>query len=187
VVKEGKLCKFYLIWKLHKSANAAGIRTRPIAAGIDYITGPASHFLHCQLQREVWKHKNVLKDSLDPIQIFESFSATCEIRLTTADVAAFYPYIRLDRGMAALRCFMDNHTSFNQTLKDLCLRLANYVRRKFYVGCKELGCDIYHQHSRTAMGSSLSVVYAVIFMIHLESPILDNPRFPPFIQLYCLY
>jgi hypothetical protein len=59
VVKEGKLRKFYLIWKLHKSANAAGILTRPIAAAIDYITGAASHFLHCQLQREVWKHKNV--------------------------------------------------------------------------------------------------------------------------------
>jgi hypothetical protein len=35
VVKEGKLCKFYLNWKLHKSANAAGIRTRPIAAAIN--------------------------------------------------------------------------------------------------------------------------------------------------------
>jgi hypothetical protein len=46
VVKEGKLlCKFYLIWKLPKSANAAGIRTRPIAAAIDCITGSALHFL----------------------------------------------------------------------------------------------------------------------------------------------
>jgi hypothetical protein len=184
VEKEGKLCKFYLIWKLHKPANAAGIRTRPIAAAIDYITGPASHFLHCQLQREVWKHKNVLKDSLDLIRIFESFSATCKFRLTTADVAALYPSIRLDRGMAALRWFMDNHTSFNQTLKDLCLRLANFVLTNNYVQCKELGGDIYHQHIGTAMGTSFSVVYAVIFMIHLESPILEDPRFRSFIQLY---
>jgi hypothetical protein len=33
----GKLMIFYLIWNLHKSANAAGIRIRPIAAAIDYI------------------------------------------------------------------------------------------------------------------------------------------------------
>jgi hypothetical protein len=32
-------------------------------------------------------------------------------------------------------------------------------------------------------GTSFSVVYAVIFMIHLESPILEDPRFRPFIQL----
>jgi hypothetical protein len=86
--------------------------------------------------------------------------------------------------MAALRRFMDNHTSFNQTLKDLCLRLANFVLTKKYVQCKELGGDIYHQHIGTAMGTSFSTVYAVIFMIHLESPILEDPRFRSFIQVY---
>jgi len=167
-------------------ANAAGIRTRPIAAAIDYVTGPASHFLHCQLQKEVWKHNNVLKDSLDLIREFEtaSFSAVGEIRLTTADVVALYPSIRLDRGMAALQWFMDNHTSFNQTLKDLCLRLANFVLTNNYVECEELECGIYRQHIGTAMGTSFSVVYAVIFMIRLESPILEDPRFRRFIKLY---
>jgi hypothetical protein len=85
--------------------------------------------------------------------------------------------------MAALRWFMDNQTSFNQTLMDLCLRLANFVRTNNYVECKELGCDIYHQHIGTAMRTSVSVVYAVIFMIHLESPISEDPRFRPFIEL----
>jgi hypothetical protein len=89
---------------------------------------------------------------MDLIRFFESFSATCEIRLTTADVAALYPSIRLDRGMATLRWFMDNHTSSNQTLKDLCLRLAIFVLTNNYVECKELGCDIYRQHIGTAMG-----------------------------------
>jgi hypothetical protein len=86
--------------------------------------------------------------------------------------------------MAALRLFMDNHTSFNQTLKDLCVRLANFVLTNIYVECKELGCDIYHQHIGTVMGTSFLVVYAVMFRIHLESPILEDPRFRPFIQLY---
>jgi hypothetical protein len=33
------------------------------------------------------------------------------------------------------------------------------------------------------MGTSFSVVYAVIFMILLESPILEDPRFRQFIKL----
>ena len=41
VAKEGRLCKFYLNWKLHKMANAAGIQTRSIVEAINYVTGPA--------------------------------------------------------------------------------------------------------------------------------------------------
>jgi hypothetical protein len=44
--KGGRLCKFYIIWMLHKAAYAAGLRSRPIAAAKNYVTGPASHFLH---------------------------------------------------------------------------------------------------------------------------------------------
>jgi hypothetical protein len=61
------LCNFYIIWKLHKAANASGLSSRPIAAATDYVTGPASHFLHSQLQEDVLKHPHVLRDSLDLI------------------------------------------------------------------------------------------------------------------------
>ena len=75
------------------------------------------------------EHSNVLKDSLDLIRelVTASFCAVSEPRLTMADVVALYPSIRLERGRAALLWFMDDHTCFNQTLKDLCLRLANFV------------------------------------------------------------
>ena len=184
--KSGKLCSFYIIWKLHKAANATGLRSRPIAAALDYVTGPASHFLHCQLQEEVWRHPHVLKDSLDLIRIIEAMriDAVGQIRLTTADVSALYPSIRLERGMAALRWFMDNHTGFNQTLKDLCLRLAHFVLTNNFVVCKELDHAIYRQNIGTAMGTSFSVIYAVIFMIRLETPIIDDARFRPHIRLY---
>ena len=33
--------------------------------GSNYVTGPASHFLHHHMQMEGWKHSNVLKDSMD--------------------------------------------------------------------------------------------------------------------------
>lgn len=184
--KTGRLCRFYIIWKLHKAANASGLRSRPIAAALDYVTGPASHFLHCQLQDAVWRHQHVLKDSLDLIRIVEGlrFESAEQVVLTAADVNALYPSIQLERGMAALRWFMDTHTSFNQTLKDLCLRLAHFVLTNNYVVCEELGSAIYRQHIGTAMGTSFSVVYAVIFMIRLETPIINDQRFSPFIRLY---
>ena len=184
--KKGRLCKFYILWKLHKAANAAGLRSRPIAAAIGYITGPASHFLHCQLKEAVWKHPFVLKDSLDLIRILETwrFDADEQIMLTAADVNALYPSIRLQDGLAALRWFMDHHTDFNHTLKDLCMELAHFVLTNNYVECEELGSAVYHQIVGTAMGTTFSVIYAIIFMIWLESPIVNNPRFSQYIRLY---
>ena len=69
-------------------AKAAGIQQRPI----NNVTGPELHFLHCQLQREAWKHSSAFKDSLDLIRELEtaSFSALSKPRLTTADVVALY-------------------------------------------------------------------------------------------------
>ena len=185
-VEGGRLCTFYIIWKLHKAANACGLRSRPIAAAIEYVTGPASHFLHSQLKEAVWKHPHVLKDSMELIRTIRGlrFDADEQIMLTAADVNALYPSIQLERGMAALRWFMDHHTSFNQTLKDLCLRLAHFVLTNNYVVCKELGDAIYRQIVGTAMGTSFSVVYAVIFMIRLESPIVNDARFRQYIRLY---
>ena len=81
----------------------------------------------------------------------------------------------------ALLQFMYIHTSFNQTLKDLWL--ANFILTDNHVECEELECGIYRQHVATAMGTSLSVVYAVIFMILLETPIVEDPRLRQFSKL----
>jgi len=182
----GRMCNFYIIWKLHKAASATGVRSRPIAAAIDYVTGPASHFLHSQLKEAVWKHPHVLKDSLMLIRILEglNFEPGEPIRLTAADVNALYPSIQLDKGLAALKWFMEHHTDFNQTLKDLCLKLAYFVLTNNYVVCEDVGCAIYRQMIGTAMGTTFSVVYAIIFMIWLETPVVNDRRFSPYIRLY---
>ncbi len=98
------MCKFYIIWKLHNAANAAGLRSRPIAAAINYVTRPASHFLHSQLKEAVWRHPHVLRESLDLIRMVEGlrYDAAEQIMLTAADVNALYPSIPLKRGMTAL-------------------------------------------------------------------------------------
>ncbi len=107
--------------------------------------------------------------------------------LTAADFNALYPSIQLERGMTALWWSMEQHTCINQTLKDLCLRLAHFVLTNNYVECEELGDATNGQIIRligTAMGTSFSVVYAVIFMIWLETLILNDERFSEYILLY---
>ena len=53
-----------------------------------------------------------------------------------------------------------------------------------YFESKELGGTMYQQVVGAAMGTSFSVMYAVIFMIWLETPIVDSERFRSGIQLY---
>jgi hypothetical protein len=74
--------------------------------------------------------------------------------LTAADVNALYPSIQLERGTTALPWFMEQHTSFNQTPKDLCLKLAHSVLTKNYVEREELGDASYRQIIGRAMGTS---------------------------------
>ncbi len=113
-VKGGRLCLFYIIWKLHKAPCANGLRSRPIAAAIKYVTGQATHFLHCQLQGDVRKHPHILRDSLDLIRILEDrqLKSAGRAMLNSADVVALYPSIRLEQGMIALQWFMDRHKEF---------------------------------------------------------------------------
>ena len=90
---------------LHHMETA--VRSRPIAAAIDYVTGPASHFFHSQLKEAVWKHQHVLKDSLTLIRILKglNFEPGEPTRLTAAHLNALYPSIQVDKGLAALSCF----------------------------------------------------------------------------------
>jgi hypothetical protein len=69
-------------------------------------------------------------------------------------------------------------------LKDLCLKMAHFVLTHNYVECKKLNGTMHQQVVGTALGTSFSVVYAIIFMIWLETPIVESERFRSCIQLY---
>ena len=173
------LCKFYVIWKLHKPANVQGVRTRPISPNIGYPTGQISNFLHSQLAEAVFMHPHVLKDSLSLIRMLENMnlSPDQEIFLTSADIAAPYPSINIEDGLEAMRWFMKEHTNIPDNLQKLYLRLARFVLENNYVECRGLseGC-FFRQKIGTAMGTSFSVTYATIFMIWLETPIVNEFR-----------
>ena len=176
-VKRDRLANFYVIWKLHKKANAQGVRTRPISNNIGYPTSQVSHFLHSQLIDSVNTHAHVLTDSLSLIRQLESMSFLPEqnILLTSADVAALYPSINIEDGMKALQWFMTKHSNIPQNLQPKYLKLARFVLENNYVECKDIEGS-FLQKIGTAMGTSFSVTYATIFMIWLETPIIDEFR-----------
>ena len=97
-LKRARLAHFYVIWKLHRTASAQGVRSRPISNNIGYPTGQVSHFLHCQLIDVVNAHTHVLKDSLSLIRQPESLSFSLEMNifLTLADAAALYSSINIE-------------------------------------------------------------------------------------------
>mmetsp|Transcript_40948 Transcript_40948/g.85450 ORF Transcript_40948/g.85450 Transcript_40948/m.85450 type:complete len:573 (-) Transcript_40948:730-2448(-) len=185
-LKRARLANFYVIWKLHKKANAQGVRSRPISNNIGYPTGQVSHFLHCQLIDAVNAHTHVLKDSLSLIRQLESLSFSPEqnILLTSADVAALYPSINIEDGMKALQWFMAQHSSIPLNLQPKYLKLARFVLENNYVDCKGIEGS-FLQKIGTAMGTSFSVTYATIFMIWLETPIINE--FQQQIVLYKRY
>ena len=101
-----------------------------------------------------------------------------EIYITTAHVAALYPSINIDAGTEALLCFMHEHTRIAASLQALYLNLARFILENNYVECQDLeeGSTIFLQNIGTAMGTTFSVTYATIFMIWLETPIINDFR-----------
>ena len=70
---------------------------------------------------------------------------------------------------------MANHTRIPHGLQLIYLRLARFVLDNHYVECEGIP-GAFLQKIGTAMGTSFSVTYATIFMIWLETPILDEFR-----------
>ncbi len=75
--------------------------------------------------------------------------------------------------MKALRWSMAEHPSKPQNLQPKYLRLARFVLENSYVECK--GAEgAFLQRIGTATGTSLSVTYATVFMIRLETPMSND-------------
>ena len=88
-----------------------------------------------------------------------------------------YQSIDIEQGLAALDWFIKEHTTFPEHLRKFFLDLALFVLGNNYVECEGLeGPTIFLQKISTAMGITFSVTYATIFMIWLETPIINEFR-----------
>jgi hypothetical protein len=184
-VAEGILNKFYIIWKLHKAAKANGLYSRPIASGIGFFTEQMSHYLDSQLKDAVFRHDYVLKDSTQLARILNKLRIVQDepVFIAAADVCALYPSIPLQDGLKALRWFLDEYMpELHNKAKHLYVAIAQFILQSNFIECVGIDDAIYLQQIGTAMGTSFSVVYAIIFMLWLEQPIVT--KFQRFIALY---
>ena len=182
-LKEPHLCPIYLLWKLHKAADpVSGLRTRAIIPNVGYFTCQISTWLHHQLNPWVLKHKHVLKDSLSLCRTLDDIRLPENIKIATFDVTALYPSIDLERGLYSLEWFIRKFTNFDEPLMHFIIALARFVLTNCFIECQELNGRIFHQLIGTAMGTTFSVVYAVIHMIHVESAVVE--QFSENITLY---
>jgi hypothetical protein len=179
-----QLSGFYLIIKVHKMINGK-IPTRPIQPSISTVTEHIARWLHSIIQQDVFTHVNVIRNTEAWIK------ATQDLRiigkkptLIIMDVEALYPSIDIEEGLTAFEWFLNTHcTSIHKGMLQFILELARIVLKENYI--EAWPCGIYQQTAGTAMGSAFAVVYAIIFMIWYETPIIE--QFKEHITLYGRY
>ena len=173
-VEKGELCSCYPLAKVHKSPDENGVFSRLIIPGEKYITEQASNFLDSQFQSAVSKNDIILKDSSQLVAILDQMTIQEgeELLLNSADVTALYPSINIEDGLKALDWFMDKYMKHcPPDTRQFILVLARWVLENNYV---EFEGVIYHQLIGTAMGTIFSVMFANIFMLWLEMPIVEK-------------
>ena len=146
LLQRARLADFYVIWKLYKKANTQGVRSHPISNNIGYPTGQASHFLHRQLIDAVNAHTHVLKHSLSLIRQLESLV----ILALSSDIAALYPWIKIEDGMKTLQWFKAQHSSTPLHLQPKSLKLVRFDLGNNLFECKGIRLGLVsaeHQHS----------------------------------------
>ena len=79
-----------------------------------------------------------------------------------ANVVSMYPSIKIQDGLKTLDNELEEH-HYKPTDKALILKTTEWVLRNNYMTFNN---EIYLQRDGTAMGSSLSVTYACLYMAH---------------------
>ncbi|XP_059063837.1 uncharacterized protein LOC131856286 [Cryptomeria japonica] len=164
-ISQARPCAFYLLPKIHKPTLVG----RPICSYSGYFLEPVSKFLHFMLLPILLAQPNHLADSLSLLQDLRSLSFPRDCFLFSFDVESLYPSIPTALGLTALKEMLSLYFAehkLNLSLIPLIMRLAELVLHYHFL---EFDGLIYKQIRGTAMGSNFAVVYACLFLCHLES------------------
>ena len=151
-----KLCRFYLTLKVHK--NPRGYRE--ICASPSWITAIMALMIHIMLFPILQKTPSYVRQSADVIMNLQEIQNCSEYAFIQADVESMYPSIKIDDGLNALQETLKDN-GYNHLKAQLLVKTTEWVLRNNYMTFND---DIYHQIEGTAMGSSLSVTYACLYM-----------------------
>lgn len=167
--------KFYVVMKMHKNP----IASRPIASSINTITHNCSVILDTILQPYLRKVKTFTESSTEVVRKLQNIKLPNNCVLMCADVEALYPSIPTTPALKAIKEYLQYLGMPAQELS-LTLDLLNWVLTNNYI---QFGSLYFLQTRGTAMGTPAAVVFAVLFLAHLEerlvlTQILDPQAHP---------
>ena len=151
-----KLCRFYLTLKVHK--NPRGYRE--ICASPSWITAIMALMIHILLFPLLQKTPSYVRQSADVILNVHNSQYDTDCVFIQADIESMYPSIKICDGLTALKETLDIN-EYNHPKVQFLVKATEWVLRNNYMTFNN---DIYLQIEGTAMGSSLSVTYACLYM-----------------------
>lgn len=157
--------RFYVVMKMHKTP----IASRPIASSINTITHNCSKYLDNILQPIMKQIKTYVSSSTQVVATLAQRTFPNTSVLLCLDVEALYPNIPINEGVAAIREYL-RHKGMSIHDSNLICDLMHWVLTNNYI---EYGDLLFLQIKGTAMGTPFAVVFANLFLAHLEEMIIS--------------
>ena len=160
---------FYGLPKIHKDYNTIP-KIRPICSGSSGPTASASEYIDTFLKPIAQKQKSFVKDTTDFINKTKELEVTDNDLMVTMDVTSLYTNIDQKEGRDTCESFLNLRslpsvpTHFITKLIDIIL----HSNTMFFNG------QFFHQIKGTAMGTSMAVNFANLFMSQLEQDMLRD-------------
>jgi hypothetical protein len=153
-----KIGKFYILPKVHKPEVVG----RPIVNCIETFASFTSQLLDKLLQPIMKSFKTYIKDSNQLILHLDNLKFHKDIIFYTADVVNLYPSIDIDAGLIELAEALNLSKTANP---NFILELTKWTLKNNYFTFDD---KIFKQTKGVAMGQSIAVSFACIYMSMLE-------------------
>ena len=128
------------------------------------------------IMQDRWSYIKDTKDFFDKIQNMGKISE--DSILVRADAVGLYPSIPDNAGLQALKNALDcRHNKKVPT--DMLVKIAEFVLTNNYF---EFGLKVFHQISRTAIGTKFTPPYACILMDKFDTNFLKTQKLQPSVR-----
>lgn len=152
--------RFYVVMKMHKTPLAS----RPIASSINTITHNCSKYLDSILQPVMREIKSYTSSSAKVVNELTTLKLPKDCVILCLDVEALYPNIPIQEGVAAIHKYLTYKGLPLMQIDFICALMLWVLTNNFI----EYGDLLFLQIKGTAMGTPFAVVFANLFLAHLE-------------------
>ena len=163
------LCRYYVIPKAHKTPRSY----REICANPRWITSIGSYTVHYLLMPLVEELPSYIKSSSDLIIDTNTLECNNECVFLQADIESMYPSINIKDGILVLQHILSN-SNYDKSIQELIIEITEWVLIHNYMTFND---RIYLQINGTAMGTSLSVAFACLYVGYKETIALSQFKY----------